>query len=105
MQISLGTRPEGHASGPGEMRHCLQVLGTLTRPRSQRRRRGVKLTPGFALRRLPLGVVNDVHLRDVRGEDLDLSPTTAQVYQRAVWETTKADSEMCPTQLHVLTRF
>lgn len=50
-------------------------------------------------------MVNDVHLRDVRGEDLDLSPTTAQVHQSAVWETTKADSEMCPTQLHVLTRF
>lgn len=49
-------------------------------------------------------MVDHVHLRDVRGEDLDLSPTTAQVHQHAVWEGTKADSEMCPTQLHLLTR-
>lgn len=37
--------------------------------------------PGFALRRLPLGVVNHVHLRDVRSKDLDLGPATTQVNQ------------------------
>lgn len=80
----------------------MQLRAAPPRPRSQRRRRG-KRTPAFALRRLPLGVVDHVHLRDVRGEDLDLGPTTAQVHQHAAWEGTKADSEMCPTLLHLLT--
>lgn len=43
--------------------------------------RGAGPTPRFTLRRLPLGVVNHVHLRDVRSKDLDLGPTTTQVNQ------------------------
>ena len=57
--------------------------------------------PGFALRRLPLGVVNHVHLRDVRSEDLDLGPRTAQVNQYPAQEGIRPDSDMCLAQLYL----
>lgn len=72
---------------------------------SQPRTRGAGPTPGLALRRLPLGVVNHVHLRDVRSEDLDLGPATAQVHQRPAREEITPGSETGPTQLHLSTRF
>lgn len=41
--------------------------------------------PAFALGRLSLGVVNHMHLRDIRSKDLDLSPASAQVHQDPMW--------------------
>lgn len=77
---------------------CVQVLGELTV-----KDEGGGPTPGLALRRLPLGVVNHVHLRDVRREDLDLSPATAQVHQHPAREEITPGFETGPTQLHLST--
>lgn len=41
--------------------------------------------PAFALRGLSLGVVNHMHLRDIRSKDLDLGPSSAQVDQDPMW--------------------
>lgn len=64
-------------------------------------------TPGFTLSRLPLGVVNHVHLRDVRSKDLDLSTATAQVNQYPAREDNSilAESQVqTPTFIYLLCR-
>lgn len=56
-------------------------LGQVGDLASRNPRRLSQNVPGLALGRLSLDVVNHVHLRDIRGEDLDLGTPAAQVDQ------------------------
>ena len=48
-------------------------------------------------------MINHVHLRDIRGEDLDLGPPAAQVDQDPAWGGESDQTDLSPAQLHLPT--
>lgn len=91
----LGTQPDSQWDrGP---KHA-GSQGASIRPCPHSRPPAPGPAPAFALRRLPLGVVNHVHLRDVRSKGLHLGPATTQVNQHPARKKIRRGSEPHPTR-------